>query len=278
MNHSVSSSLIAIVPAAGIGSRMGASESGNPIPKQYLTIASSGGLKSSVESGGSDAPITIIAATLELLAANTEIKTIIVALHKNDIWFNKLSFSQRAQEKIVPVEGGATRFDSVRHGVAYVKNHIASVTGEENNKNPLILVHDAARPCVSVSKLNQLIRLAQSEHCAVILAAKVSDTVKHQRIDSRGQKRHCTVSRDPLWLAHTPQIAPLDWLYDAFEFALSKAYEVTDESSALEYYASQYGSERMPIIIEDTHSNIKITSRADLDLARAIYANCHELN
>ena len=141
------SGLTAIVPAAGIGSRMGAD-----CPKQYLQLAGK----------------TILEHTLERLLSHPAIAQVIVALAPHDRWFEALPVA--ADPRIVRVEGGAERAFSVLNGL-----HVAQ--GE------WVLVHDAARPCLTHGDLDALIVAAMG--CGgAILGSRVRDTMK--RSDGEG--------------------------------------------------------------------------------------------
>lgn len=281
-------SIHVVVPAAGVGSRMlqdqtcsKAAAQSDSKPKQYLNLATSS--KSGKE-------LSILEATLNKLSDNDAVESIILALHRDDRWFKKLTLAEQVRQKVIVIEGGATRFESVSCGLDYLSCNAKA--------DPLVIVHDAARPCFCSNKLTELIELSERTGRAALLAAKVVDTVKHLRkpfepalpattpseklsessVDPALNLMQTTINRDALWLAHTPQIAPLNWLREAFAFAQEQAYEVTDECSALEYHANHLsktskkdGLTRMPLLVEDTLSNLKITTIDDLRLARLIY-------
>lgn len=186
--------LTAIVPAAGIGSRMGAE-----CPKQYLQLAGK----------------TILEHTLERLLAHPAIGQVIVALAPHDRWFDTLPVAQ--DERILRVEGGAERAFSVLNAL-----HVAQ--GE------WVLVHDAARPCLIHSDLDALIAAAMTSGGA-ILGSRVRDTMK--RSDAAGNII-ATVEREQLWHALTPQMFPTDPLRRALEEGLALGATITDEASAME--------------------------------------------
>ncbi|CAG0908301.1 unnamed protein product [Cyprideis torosa] len=126
----------------------------------------------------------------------------------------------------------------------------------------VVLVHDAARPCLSPQDLNLL--LAASDSCAdsgVILATPVRDTMKRARPEQSPAQIERTESREYLWHALTPQLARLSVLHQALSKGLADNAQITDEASALEYIGLQ------PRLLEGQASNIKITRPADLELA-----------
>ncbi|HCH54131.1 2-C-methyl-D-erythritol 4-phosphate cytidylyltransferase [compost metagenome] len=188
------SGLTAIVPAAGIGSRMGAD-----CPKQYLTLAGK----------------TILEHTLGCLLSHPAIARVIVALAPHDGWFEQLTVA--ADPRILRVEGGIERAYSVLNAL-----HVA--------EGKWVLVHDAARPCLCHGDLDKLIATAMACDGA-ILGSRVRDTMK--RTDGAGNIV-ATVEREQLWHALTPQMFPTGTLKRALEEGLALGALITDEASAME--------------------------------------------
>ena len=191
--------LWAIVPAAGIGSRMQAD-----IPKQYLKLQGK----------------TILQCTLERLASSLAFDKIVTALNPHDAYWPKLSLNR---DNLITVEGGAERSDSVLNGL----KAIADIATADD----WVFVHDAARPCVRSADLQNM--LAALEGCGHggILAAPVKDTMK------RGDANSCvdaTVERENLWHALTPQVFPFAELFAAYTAASEQGCKVTDEAMAIE--------------------------------------------
>ncbi|MFQ2361023.1 2-C-methyl-D-erythritol 4-phosphate cytidylyltransferase [Aeromonas dhakensis] len=215
------SGLTAIVPAAGIGSRMGAER-----PKQYLQLAG----------------MAILEHTLIRLLSHPAISQVIVALAPHDRWFDTLPVAQ--DERILRVEGGAERAFSVLNAL-----HVAQ--GE------WVLVHDAARPCLTHGDLDRLIATAMV--CGgAILGSRVRDTMK--RSDAAGNIL-ATVEREELWHALTPQMFPTGPLKRALEEGLALGATITDEASAMERAG-------FPVrMVEGRADNIKVTRPEDLSLA-----------
>lgn len=191
--------MIAVVPAAGIGSRM-LSE----CPKQYLSIGSK----------------TILEHSLDALLAHPAVTRVIVALSPRDTHFSRLPVAQ--DPRITQVIGGEQRADSVLAGLKAAES--AS----------WVLVHDAARPCLHLSDLTRLLELTRSSEVGGILAAPVRDTMKRSLTGSQSAIAH-TVEREALWHALTPQLFPLALLRRCLEQALQEGATITDEASALEY-------------------------------------------
>ncbi|MGL4448537.1 MAG: 2-C-methyl-D-erythritol 4-phosphate cytidylyltransferase [Shewanella sp.] len=192
-NHPV----VAIVPAAGIGSRMGADR-----PKQYLEIQGQ----------------TILAHTLDRLLAHPLIAEVIVALHPQDDFFARLPQAQHP--KLVTVIGGGERADSVLAALMHAP------------EQGWALVHDAARPCITHEDIDKLLASRLTFPQGAILAMPVRDTMK--RANLKGEIS-ATVCRDNLWHALTPQLFPLATLRQHLQGALAAGAVVTDEASAMEW-------------------------------------------
>ena len=122
-----------------------------------------------------------------------------------------------------------------------------------------VLVHDAARPCLLTSDVTKLMDYCQRHQESAILAVPVNDTLKKE---GENGTIACTVSRDGLWAAQTPQCFPVGELTRAMNEAGSA---VTDEASAMEFVGKH------PALVEGTPTNIKVTRPMDLWLARAIF-------
>ncbi|NVD05665.1 2-C-methyl-D-erythritol 4-phosphate cytidylyltransferase [Vibrio sp. JPW-9-11-11] len=219
-------SLVAIVPAAGIGSRMKADR-----PKQYLAIEGK----------------TVLEHTLEKLLSHPDITQVVVAVSDDDPYFSSLSLANHSN--IVRVCGGKERADSVLSALQYVTSQQLS---------SWVLVHDAARPCITLEDIDRLIEQAYSEKHGAILAAPVRDTMKRAN-----QQQHIdhTVAREALWHALTPQMFQTQLLTDALSAALEQGGHITDEASAIEWLGYT------PALVQGRSDNIKITQPEDLALA-----------
>lgn len=190
--------IIAVVPAAGIGSRMQAE-----CPKQYLSI------------GGK----TLLEHALNSLLAHPAISRIIVAVSPDDPFFSALPMA--SDPRITVVNGGKERADSVLAGL------------QAASASRWVLVHDAARPCLHLDDLTRLLAITTTSRVGGILAAPVRDTMK--RAEAGKQAIAHTVDREALWHALTPQLFPLELLRTCLERALREGATITDEASALEY-------------------------------------------
>lgn len=233
MNKTQSKHYWAVVPAAGVGTRMG-----SQTPKQYLTLL--------------DKPI--IQHTLERLLAHEKISGVIVALGKADEYWDEISF--KTDKPIIRVNGGTERCHSVLNALYELLKLPAN--GYDVNTDDWVLVHDAARPCLRKDDIDTLIAEVEQSESGGILALPVRDTMKRQAGDGTITE---TVDRKGLWHALTPQMFPLDKLRHAIEQSLNDGFLITDEASALEH------SGEMPLLVHGHEDNIKITRPADLKLA-----------
>lgn len=224
---SASPNFWSVIPAAGIGKRMG-----SEIPKQYLELHGR----------------TIILHTLDRLLSHPSVHGAVVALSRHDGWWEHLDVGY--EKPVTRVEGGIERCHSVLNAL-----HELSVIAEDDD---WVLVHDAARPCLSFEDLDNLINTLSNDEVGGLLAVPVRDTMKRAEADGRIID---TVERENLWHALTPQMFRLGQLRHALETALEAEQTITDEASAMEYAGYQ------PLLVEGSASNIKITRAEDLALA-----------
>ena len=117
-----------------------------------------------------------------------------------------------------------------------------------------VLVHDAARPCVSVADIERLVASAVPAGGG-LLAAPLRDTLK--RADARGRVV-ATEPRERRWRALTPQVFPRGALTSALERAHAAGIAITDEAMAMEREGVQ------PLLVEGSEDNLKVTTPADL--------------
>ncbi len=217
----------AIIPAAGIGNRMGADR-----PKQYLSIGEK----------------TVIEHTLERFISQPKITGIVVALDRSDKFWAHLNIV--CDKPLKTVLGGAERCHSVLNSLEYLHPIVDSVDW--------VLVHDAARPCLTLADLNKLIETLSDDEVGGILGLPVRDTIKRSGSDQRIDR---TVDRELLWHALTPQMFRVGVLTEALRRSIEDNYLVTDEASAVEHIRLR------PRLVEGRADNIKITRPEDLTLA-----------
>ena len=260
-----------VVVAAGVGKRFG-----SQMPKQYTHIDGQ----------------TVLQHTIAALSKVQQLSTCYLVISEEDTIAKTLGFS-------MPIEwviGGKERMNSVFNAVQTIWQQYQNPLSDKafNDKafsekashhaydNHWVLIHDAARPCVNPSDIEKLItqttqQFSQQSHqqsqqkhgqesAGGLLAVPVRDTVKqiiHAQDKVLAQK---TLDRNQLWLAQTPQIFPLATLYDYLTQAIEQTIAFTDEASLFEHFGKQ------PLLVEGSHSNIKLTFPEDLQFAQVYLA------
>ena len=234
--------VIAIIPAAGLGTRMTSA----PSAKGKKPAAT----KQFTELGGT--PILIH--TLRKFVASPEVSEICVALRGNEIDGFRTRLEKEAkdilQKKIHLVEGGEHRQDSVA-------NALHSVSGKDDD---IVLVHDAVRPFVTEEIIHHVIQAAK-KYGAAIAGLPAVDTVKQVERTSEGALIIATLPRERVVMAQTPQGFRYDVLKKAFDEAAADGFIGTDEASLVER------SGHAVAVVMGSARNIKITAPADMDLA-----------
>ena len=215
----------AVVPAAGVGKRMQADR-----PKQYLPLVGK----------------TVIEHTLSRLVQSGAFKGVAVAISIEDPYWPELDISQHPQ--VITAPGGKERADSVLSA-------LKALQGQADEQD-WVLVHDAARPCLTGDDIFQLIESLKDDAVGGILALSSHDTLK--QVD--GHSITATIDRKQIWRALTPQMFRYGMLRDALQAGEGNP-AITDEASALELLGLQ------PKIVEGRPDNIKITRPEDLALA-----------
>jgi 2-C-methyl-D-erythritol 4-phosphate cytidylyltransferase len=218
----------AVVPAAGVGVRVGAG-----VPKQYLELAGA----------------TVLERSLDALRAADWIARIVVVTAPGDERAARLLAG--AARVDVRATGGATRRESVLAGLRALADAAAP--------DDWVLVHDAARPGLTVASLESLRAELAGDPVGGLLALPVADTVKRADADSRVER---TLPRDGLWLAQTPQM----FRYGLLRAALAAHADVTDEAGAIE------AGGRAPRLVRGERRNFKVTTAEDLELMAAVLA------
>lgn len=219
--------LWAIVPAAGIGRRVGGS-----IPKQYLPLHGK----------------AVIEWTVERLLDLPDLHEVVVVASREDEYWSSLSIANHRTVRRAP--GGSERCYSVLNGLSLIE-HTASI-------DDWVIVHDAARPCVRVRDIEKLVNRCTEQGMGGILAMPVRDTMKRA---ATGPVIIETLDRSSVWHALTPQCFRYGELKAALQQALSDGIEMTDEASAMEHTGIQ------PLLVEGHSDNIKITLPQDVQLA-----------
>jgi 2-C-methyl-D-erythritol 4-phosphate cytidylyltransferase len=225
-----------LIPAAGIGSRMQSA-----IPKQYISIHGS----------------TVLEHTIACFTDLSDIAGIVVVISEDDsCWQSIYKNSTLLRDTEIPIHytyGGSTRASTVYNGLSFLLDDIGL------SEDQWVMVHDAARPCVSQKDLLALFEATNNKkYDGAILAYKVKDTMK--RAKAQSLVVDVTESREDLWHALTPQLFRAQELIDSLKKASLNGHVVTDESSAMEFSGKKIG------LVEGGSENIKLTSPSDLGL------------
>ena len=217
---------IVCIPAAGIGRRMG-----SETPKQYLPLLGR----------------PVLAHTIAVFDTMPECREIILAVDDVETARAMLAFYE-TRLPLRLVQGGTRRQDSVANAIAACEDD-----------DSIVLVHDAARPCVTPAQVRAVADAAK-EHGAALLALPARDTMKEVHA---GLVR-VTLDRTVIWHAQTPQAARAGLFRIAFAEASRRGIEATDDVSLFEAMA-------IPVhVVEGAGSNIKITTPEDMVMAEAI--------
>lgn len=201
------------------------------LPKQYLPLAGQ----------------PMIAHALNTLCSSPEISTVFVVLAPDDKLFHTYDWSRFGDKLQTLYCGGEKRSDTVLNGL------LAS----ELEPDDWVLVHDAARPCLTRAHLAGLIAALRDDAVGGILAVPVADTLK--RADEHERILHTEI-REHLWQAQTPQMFRAGLLAQA----LQQSGNFTDEASAVEALGLQ------PRLVEGDASNFKATYPQDMLLAELL--------
>jgi 2-C-methyl-D-erythritol 4-phosphate cytidylyltransferase len=220
----------ALIPAAGCSVRFG----GTTL-KQYAHLLG----------------MPVMAHSIAAVERHDAVESVSVALASDDGIFEQLI--RPNYPSVQTVTGGNSRAQTVMNGLRFIK--------EQHPDCEWVLVHDAARPCLSSADLNRLLDEGLQSDTGAILAVPVHDTLK--LADETGCIEQ-TVDRSGYWAAQTPQLFRIGELVMNLEAALSAGLEPTDEASAMELTGAR------PLLVEGSTSNIKITGAEDLALAEFI--------
>jgi len=221
-----------VMPAAGASQRFGGTR-----PKQHMELAGR----------------TVLEAALQLFIEDARCAGIAVALDQDAL--ADAALRRRLGAKVRTVAGGEQRCDSVLQALAAL--------GAELAADDWVLVHDAARACLSQRDLDRLLQAGERETTGALLAAPVSDTLKQAGASLTVEG---TLERALLWRALTPQMFRFGPLLGALQGARAAGRTPTDEAQAMEWQGMH------PRLVAALDSNIKITNPEDLVVAGAICA------
>ncbi|MGH9715711.1 MAG: 2-C-methyl-D-erythritol 4-phosphate cytidylyltransferase [Candidatus Acidiferrales bacterium] len=224
--------IAAIVPAAGLGTRMGAD-----MPKQFLEL--------------DGAPLIIF--TLRRLAACSAITEFFISTRADDVMALEAMVAKASLGRPARVvHGGDTRQQSVANALAQV-----------DPSTEVVLVHDAVRPFVTVAQIERVIAEARSRGAA-ILGIPAIDTVKEVKRASLPEDVALiseTIPRERIVLAQTPQVFSYALLRDAFKKAQQDGATASDEAAVVERFGHDV------FVVLGSERNLKITRPADMELA-----------
>ena len=224
---------VAIIPAAGSSTRYS-----GEVPKQFLRVDGR----------------TVLELSIKPILDFSECLGVCILVPQDDQYHKALEIKDNP--KIFLTEGGTTRINSVMEGIKFwLKSELSY---------DHILIHDAARPCLRSSDVQQLLDSIDSEVDGVVLGIPCSDTIK--KVSAKGSLVLNTVDRSKLWRAFTPQIFRKEVLQkNSLEENIGK--EFTDEASLVE---ANGGKLKMVKGFED---NIKLTFPEDLGLIKSILSS-----
>ncbi len=224
---------IALICAAGVGAR-----AGGDVPKQYQTLQHR----------------PLLVHTIHAFAASPQIEHTYVVIAPDDAWYGELIAPHVGESVTVLRLGGATRAQSICNALAHLDDLFDAAW---------VMVHDAARPCITpdlIAQLHHAVTQNGSE-AGGLLALPMTDTVKSS---DNGQTIKKTVPRQKLYLAQTPQMFPLHVLYNALSDALvddAAAALITDDASVMERAGFD------PLLVQGHARNLKVTVAHDYKLA-----------
>lgn len=227
-----------ILPAAGLGTRMGRSpaEKTGTSRKQFMLLEGS----------------PILLHTIRKFVSAPQVSEIVVALRPEDLsWVRETLAKESFGKPVRLVQGGDSRQQSV-------ENALAAITPDTD----LVVVHDAVRPFIDLGTIEKVIREAAETGAAIVGIVPV-DTVKQVHKN----KVRGTIPREKLTLAQTPQVFRYSLLKEAFLKAREDGFIGTDESSLVERLEEVEVS-----VVLGSDRNIKITRLSDMDLARLFLA------
>jgi len=227
--------VIAIIPAAGLGTRMAPPGKKGVPSKQFFEI--------------NGTPILIH--TIRVFSRNQQVTDIVVALRKNEMeQFARRLEKEKLAAKVQLVEGGEHRQDSVANALSSLKSAADDV----------VLVHDAVRPFVDDEIIANVIHEVE-KHGAAIAGLPAVDTIKQVERAAEGAIITSTIPRERVVQAQTPQGFRYELIKRAFDSAKADGFTGTDEASLVERLG-----EDVWVVMGSTR-NIKITTPADLELA-----------
>ena len=224
-----------VMPAAGSGRRFG-----HPLPKQYAPLCGR----------------TVIEWALAPFLADARCAGVVVAVAAADAHWERVAGRLPGIDVVL---GGAARSDSVRSALLALAARARAADW--------VLVHDAARPCLTAADRDRLLHELAEHALGGLLATPAADTLKRASAD---RNVATTLDRTDLWRALTPQMFRYGPLCAALDAAKALCRTPGDEAQAFEWLGEH------PALIEGSAANLKVTNLSDLALAEALLAaRCH---
>lgn len=224
----------AVIVAGGRGRRMNMD-----VNKQFVPI------------GGKP----VLAWTLEAFDNCDAIDEIVLVVNQDDMEYCRTKIIKphgiKKMKAVVP--GGLERQNSVYNGIRAV-----------SERCDFVLIHDGARPFIRETSIKD--SLDAAHHCgAACVAVPVKDTIKTS--DDEGYIQG-TLDRSKIWSIQTPQVFRYPIALEAHEKALQEGYLGTDDA-----VLAERAGYRVKLVM-GSYDNIKITTREDLILGKAILDGC----
>lgn len=216
-----------IIVAGGKGARMG-----TDLPKQFLTLGGKPMLMHTIQ---------------RFYDYDSKLNIILVLPHEQQEYWRQLCENNQFEIKHTVVDGGATRFESSKNGLAVIPDDADGVVG----------IHDGVRPFVSFETIERCYETARDEY-AVIPVMPVTDTLRY--IDSQGGGKN--VLRSDYRIVQTPQTFDINLVKKAFELPYQESF--TDDASVVEALGCTVG------MVDGNRENIKITTPFDLKIAETL--------
>ena len=216
-----------IIVAGGKGARMG-----TDLPKQFLAVGGRPMLMHTIQ---------------RFYDYDSKLNIILVLPHEQQEYWRQLCKNNRFEIKHTIVDGGATRFESSKNGLAVIPDDADGVVG----------IHDGVRPFVSFETIERCYETARDEY-AVIPVMPVTDTLRY--IDSQGGGKN--VLRSDYRIVQTPQTFDINLVKKAFELPYQESF--TDDASVVEALGCTVG------MVDGNRENIKITTPFDLIIAETL--------
>lgn len=216
-----------VIAGGGSGKRMN-----RRVPKQYLEISGK----------------TVIEHSMNAFLNHDMVSGVVVVTPPDDARWKAVEPTH--PKFLCRIEGGKERCDSVLSGLNILQAHVGI--------DDWVLVHDAARPCISKALIDKLVKKVMRHPVGGILGLPVTETMK-----KTGPKDTIiqSVAKENMWRAQTPQMFRLNSLRSALTDLKQREVIVADEASAMEFVGMR------PLIVKGLEANLKITTPSDLPLA-----------